>query len=96
VVLSDVDVSAQGLHEELYEAFPKLKDAGGFMFAKYKSNSSLEPLSSLCLRSPRTLRDRVENARTCIIPIHRNLDLSATYELPPGVSSKHFTHPLHE
>jgi len=50
VVISDVDVSAQGFREELYEAFPKLKDAGGFMFAKCKSNSRcLEPLSSLCL-----------------------------------------------
>ena len=96
VVISDVDVSVQGFREELYEAFPKLKDAGGFMFAKCKSNSRcLEPLSSLCLTSPRTLRDRVGNARTYIIPMQRNLDLSATCELPPGVSSKHFTHLLY-
>ena len=48
------------------------------MFAKCRSNSRvLEPLSALCLTSPRILRDRIGSARTYILPMQRNLDLSS-------------------
>ena len=47
-----------------------LKDAGGFIFAKCRSNSrQLDGLSPHYLTSPKLLRDRVGNARTYIIPI---------------------------
>ena len=52
-----------------------------------KSNSHrLEILSSLCLTSPRFLKDSVGNARTYIIPLQKDLDFSVVAELPPGVS----------
>ena len=72
----------------LYEAYPKLKDGGGFQFFKCAPNSRcLELLSSTTLSSPSILKSRVGNARTYIRPIQRDLDLSFTADLPTGVSS---------
>lgn len=78
VFIPDVDASGEEFRSVLYEAFPKLKDAGGYSFGKCKANSKhIEPLSSYCLTSPKVLRSRVGNARTYIIPMQRNLSLSA-------------------
>ena len=89
ITIPDIDISSNDFHDFILEEFPKLKEGGGFMFAKCRSNSRvLEPLSALCLTSPRILRDRIGSARTYILPMQRNLDLSSVAELPPGVSSK--------
>ena len=85
IVVEDVDSLEEEFHELLRVAFPKLKDSGGFIFAKCKCNSSfLEPLSSVCLTSPRSLQERIGNSRTYIIPLGRDLDLRPCH-LPPRV-----------
>ena len=87
VCISDIDATADDFRSVMFEAYPKLKNAGGFLFAKGRSNSrSVELLSSLCLTSPRILRDRVGNSRTYIIPLQRDLDMSPVCQLPDGVS----------
>ena len=78
VFIPDIDASGEEFRSVLYEVFPKLKDAGGYGFGKCKANSKhIEMLSSYCLTSPKILRSRVGNARTYIIPLQRNLSLSA-------------------
>ena len=85
IVVEDVDCSGEEFCELLHVAFPKLKESGGFIFAKCKCNSRfLEPLSSMCLTSPRTLQEEIGNSRTYIIPLERDLDLTPCH-LPPGV-----------
>lgn len=87
IIIPDVDMSGEDFRDLLLEEFPKLGDGGGFMFAKCRSNSrSLESLSFRCLTSPKTLRDRVGNARTYIIPMQKDLNISPVANLPPGVS----------
>ena len=77
IVIEDVDCSGEEFRELLHAAFPKLKDSGGFIFAKCKCNSQfLEPLSSMCLTSPRRLQERIGNSRTYIIPLQRDLNLA--------------------
>ena len=78
VFIPDVDASGEEFRSVLYQAFPKLKDAGGYAFGKCKANSRcIELLSSYCLTSPQVLRSRVGNTRTYIIPMQKNLSLSA-------------------
>ena len=87
ITIPDIDITSEDFRDFILEEFPKLKDGGGFMFAKCRLNSRiLEPLSSLCLTSPRRLRDRVGSTRTYILPLQRDLNLSSVTELPPGVS----------
>ena len=72
----------------LHKAFPKLSEASGFMFGKGKKNSKyIEILSPYCLTSPRILRDRVGNARTYIIPMQKDLSLSASVKIEEEVST---------
>lgn len=54
IEFDDLDMDA---NEILLEAYPQLKDAGGFMFFKCAANS-LEPLSQVVLSSPRMFKDR--------------------------------------
>ena len=78
VFIPDIDASAEEFRSVLFKTFPKLKDAGGYAFGKCKANSKqIELLSSYCLTSPQILRSRVSNTRTYIIPMQRNLSLSA-------------------
>ena len=82
IVVQNVDCSGEEFREP---AFPKLKDSGGFIFAKCKCNSwFLERLSSMCLTSPRALQEETGNSKTYIIPLERDLDLTPCH-LPPGV-----------
>ncbi len=86
IVVLDVECAADEFRELLLQVFPKLQDAGGYLFAKCRSNSRcLERLSPRCLTSPSVLRDRVGTARTYILPIQRDLDLSCEDELVAGV-----------
>ena len=76
ITIPDIDISSEEFRDLLFEEFPKLKEGGGVMFAKCRSNSRvLEPLSSLCLTSPRVLRDRVGSVRTYIFPLQKDLKL---------------------
>ena len=87
ITIPDIDISSEEFRDLLFEEFPKLKEGGGFMFAKCRSNSRvLEPLSSLCLTSPRMLRDRVGSVRTYIFPLQKDLKLSSTNKSVPAVS----------
>ena len=84
----DMHLDGTEFRDLLYEAYPKLKDGGGFQFLKCAPNSRcLELLSSTTLSSPAILKSRVGNARTYIRPIQRDLDLSFIADLPQGVSS---------
>ena len=86
IVFPDVDASAEEFRNILFEAFPKLQDGGGFTFCKGGINSRrLEPLSTLCLTSPAVLRDRAGNARTYIIPLQKDLDVSSVENHSCGV-----------
>ena len=88
ITIPDIDISSEEFRDLLFEEFPKLKEGGGFMFAKCRSNSRvLEPLSSLCLTSPRVLRDRVGSVRTYIFLLQKDLKLSSTNKSVPAVSN---------
>ena len=92
IVVPDIDMTGEEFRYLILQEFPKLKDGGGFVFAKCAINSRvLEPLSSFCLTSPRRLRDRVGNSRTYILPLQNDLSLKSVIEISPGVSFKAFT-----
>lgn len=86
VEFEDLDMDANSYRELILEAYPKLRNAGGFMFLKCAINSrNLEPLSQVVMSSPRMLKERVGTARTYIRPLQRDLDLSEVFQLPKGV-----------
>ena len=88
VTVPNLDVGRDEFRLILHEAFPKLSEAGDFMFGKGKTNSKyIEILSPYCLTSPRILRDRVGNARTYIIPMQKDLSLSASVKIEEEVST---------
>ena len=75
----DLNCSSSQFREEIYTAFPQLREAGGYQFLKCVPNTrNLEALSSLVLTSPLLLKQRVGEARTYIRPIQRDLDLTKT------------------
>lgn len=87
ITIPDVDIGSEEFRDLLFEEFPKLREGGGFMFAKCRSNSRmLEPLPSLCLTTPRVLRDRVGSVRTFIIPLQKDLDIASANETLSAVS----------
>ena len=86
VEFDQLDLDANGFRDVLLRAFPKLQDAGGFQLCKCPPNSrALEPLSTLACSSPSLLKQRVGQARTYIVPLQRDLDLSATVDVPQEV-----------
>ena len=57
VEFDQLDISADEFKQILFDAFPKLQDAGGYQICKCIPNSrKLEPLSSQVLASPLLLR----------------------------------------
>ena len=81
------EIDFEEFRDLLYVHFPSLKDGGGFHFFKCAPNSCrLESLSSTTLCSPAMLKSRVGNASTYIRPQQRDLDMSAVFDLPSGVS----------
>lgn len=71
-----LEMNAEEMRDILYEAFPKLKLAGGFELCKGLPNKrGFEALSSLAYCSPQSLRERVGNSRTYIRPLQRELSL---------------------
>ena len=56
------------------------------MYRCIPNTRNLEKLSATTLSSPSMLKSRVDNAKTYIKPIQRDLDLTAVFDLPGGVS----------
>lgn len=72
--------------EVLHEAYPKLREGGGFQLCRCIPNSwELEPLSRHVLSSPRSLKERVGQARTYIVPLQRDLDVTPSVDIPEEV-----------
>ena len=87
VEFNSVDMSSEEFREVMLESYPKLKDAGGYLFFKCIPNSrKLEPLSRSVYSSPAALKERVGTARTYIRPVQKDLDLEPIKQLPQGVS----------
>ena len=60
VEFDDLDMDANDFRKVILNAYPQLKNAGGFTFFKCTVNSrNLEALSQVVLSSPRMLKDRV-------------------------------------
>ena len=88
VEFDQLDISADEFKEILFEAFPQLRDAGGYQICKCLPNSrKLEPLSSRVLVSPLLLRQRIGNSRSYIVPLQKDLDLTPTESSNSCVSS---------
>ena len=87
IEFDSVDMSAEEFREGIFECYPKLKNAGGYMFFKCTPNSrKLEALSRSVYSSPAALKERVGSARTYIRPVQKDLDLEPITSLPQGVS----------
>ena len=88
IEFDDLDLDAATYKEVICEAYPQLRNCGGFMFFKCTPNTrNLEALSKVVFSAPRMSKERVGMGRTYICPIQRDLDLSAIFELPAGVRS---------
>ena len=84
----DLNIDAGEFRDLLYKYYPNLKDGGGYQFFKCTANTrTLENLSPATLSSPDVLKSRVGNARTYIVPLQRDLDLTPIVDLPSGVST---------
>jgi len=74
-----IDLEASEFREVLIKEFPKLDGGGGYQLFKGVPNSrELEVLSKLAHSSLDILKQRVGNARTYIVPLQRDLDLTPT------------------
>jgi len=83
----DLNIDAGEFREILYQHYPNLQNGGGYKFYKCTPNTRiLECLSPATLSSPDVLKARVGNARTYIVPLQKDLDLTPVVELPGGVS----------
>ena len=88
IEFSSLDMSAEEFRDEIYSAFPKLQEGGGFHFCKCIANTrKLELLSPVVHSSPALLKERVSNARTYIRPLQCDLAIDEEVDLPDGVSS---------
>ena len=89
IEFEDLNLSAEGFKEIILQSFPQLRDAGGYQMCKCLPNSRrLEPLSSHVMASPQMLKQRAGNARTYIVPLQKDLDLTPTDAPAPSVSLK--------
>ena len=75
LTISNIDFRSSDFHAELIEAFPKLKDGGGFEFLKCLPNK--RDLELVSATTPRQLKRLVGNSKVYIRPIQRNLSLDA-------------------
>ena len=74
-----LDIQASEFRDILLREFPKLEQGGGYQLFKCLPNlRELEVLSKLAHSSPEILKQRVGNARTYIVPLQRDLDLTPT------------------
>ena len=87
IVFDDLFASAEDFRDILYEAFPQLRDGGGYQLLKCMPNSRrLEALSGLVMQSPHKLKQRVGAARTYIRPLQKKLDTTPTEQKDGSVS----------
>ena len=83
IEFSQINVTASEFRDILLKQFPKLEDGGGYQLCRCLPNTrTLEPLSKLAHSSVDMLKQQVGNARTYIVPLQRDLDLTPT-EVPP-------------
>ena len=83
IEFSTLEMDANAFREVLYEAYPKLRDGGGFQLCRCIPNSrELEPLSRHVLSSPRLLKERVGQAHTYIAPLQRDLNVTPSVDDP--------------
>ena len=76
VVVTDIDCSTSEFHEHLFQAFPKLKDCGGFECLRcIPSTRDLEVIPSPACHTPKLLRNRIGSGRVYIRPIQMDLDI---------------------
>ena len=86
IEFSTLEMDVNAFREVLYEAYPKLREGGGFQLCRCIPNSwELEPLSRHVLSSPRLLKERVGQARTYIVPLQRDLDVTPSVDIPEEV-----------
>ena len=88
IEFDNLDMSQEEFKESYCQLFRSSGKGGGFQFLKGLPNSrKLETLSMAVHSSPGHLKQRVGNARTYIRPVQRDLDLTATSDIPDGVSN---------
>ena len=66
-------MDAGEFRELLYWHYPSLKNGGGYKFNKFTANTRMSPAM---LFSSEVLKARVGNARTYIVPLQKDLDLT--------------------
>lgn len=72
-----LDIQGNELRQILLNEFPKLEAGVGYQLCRFVPNSrSLEPLSKLAHSSLEMLKQQVGNARTYVVPLQRDLDLT--------------------
>lgn len=80
IIFPSLDIDAAVFKELLLEAFPKLKDGGGYQLLKGLPNSRNLEVLSLAVHTSPSLLKRVGNSRTYIRPIQKDLDLTPIEE----------------
>lgn len=77
IEVPDVDCTAQEFHEILFNAYPRLRNGGGFELLRCLPNTRrLEPISVSIAKSPKMLRQVVGASKIYIRPIQRDLDIT--------------------
>ena len=77
VTFPNMDCSPEEYRDQLLEAFPKLKDAGGYEFTRCIPNSNqLECLPPRALLSPRNTQECVGKSKVYIRPIQKDLSIT--------------------
>ena len=81
IEFKSLDLHSSAFKEILFDVFPKLRLGGGYQLLKCLPNTRrLEVLSMAVHNSLTLLKQRVENARTYIRPIQKDLDLTPLEE----------------
>ena len=76
-----LDSSAQTFSKVLSEAYPKLKDGGGYELLRCECHSrDLVVIPQKIAASPRLLKQRVANGKVYVRPIQRDLSLEPEIE----------------
>jgi hypothetical protein len=77
IYFSNIDCSAEEYRDKLIDAFPKLREAGGFEMMRCSANARvLEHIAPSALQSPRSTHDRVGRSKVYIRPIQKDLDIT--------------------
>ena len=78
ITIPNIDCTAENFNKLLVDAFPKLKESGGFELLRCKTQSrDLILISPRIASNARLLKRRIGNGRVYIRPIQRSLGLEA-------------------